>query len=78
MLESHDSVIHASHLPAELTRAVQRADSELSLKLEDLEKQHIQKVLTLSNGHLGETAELLGIHRNTLRRKLQQYDIAVE
>jgi DNA-binding NtrC family response regulator len=78
VLESHDDVIRASHLPAELTRAVQRAESELSLKLEDLEKQHIQRVLTLSKGHLGETAELLGIHRNTLRRKLQQYDIAVE
>ena len=78
VLEADGDVIHATHLPAELTREVRRADSELSLRLEDLERQHIMKVLGVASGRVGEAAEMLGIHRNTLRRKLQQYDIHVE
>jgi hypothetical protein len=34
------------------------------------------RVLAISHGHLGQAADLLGIHRNTLRRKLQEYGVA--
>jgi DNA-binding NtrC family response regulator len=43
------------------------------LPLGELERRHIAHALALTGGHLARAAELLGIHRNTLRRKLQDY-----
>jgi ActR/RegA family two-component response regulator len=57
---------------------VENIELNASLKLDDVERQHIQRVLAMADGHLGATADMLGIHRNTLRRKLQQYDIHVD
>jgi len=47
----------------------------LSLSLKDLEKKHILKVLEKTKGNLSQAAELLGIHRNTLRLKMREYQI---
>jgi len=30
----------------------------------------------MAGGHLGNASAMLGIHRNTLRRKLQEYGVA--
>jgi DNA-binding NtrC family response regulator len=46
---------------------------EALLPLGELERRHIAHALALTGGHLARAAELLGIHRNTLRRKLQEY-----
>jgi transcriptional regulator of acetoin/glycerol metabolism len=78
VLEADDAVIQATQLPKELTREIARVETEGSRKLDDVEKEHIQRVLAMAEGHLGATADMLGIHRNTLRRKLQQYDIEIE
>jgi DNA-binding NtrC family response regulator len=43
--------------------------------LEALERAHLRHALTATGGHLGRAAELLGIHRNTLRRKLRAYGL---
>lgn len=56
------------------SEAFQEADSE-SISLESVERRHIRRVWRITGGRLSETAELLGIHRNTLRRKLEQYGI---
>jgi two-component system, NtrC family, response regulator AtoC len=40
-------------------------------QLDHLEHEHIRRALALADGQLGRAAELLGIHRNTLRRKLR-------
>jgi len=45
------------------------------LRLRSQEEQHIRKVLELSGGHLGRSAELLGIDRKTLWRKLKSYGL---
>jgi two-component system response regulator HydG len=47
------------------------ADGAL-LPLRELEDRHIRRALALSGGNLGATADLLGIHRNTLRQKLRR------
>jgi DNA-binding NtrC family response regulator len=39
------------------------------------ETRFIQQVLERTDGHLGETADTLGIHRNTLTRKIAEYRI---
>jgi DNA-binding NtrC family response regulator len=46
-----------------------------TLSLSDVEARHIRSVIRHTGGHLGEAARVLGIHRNTLTRKVQEYGI---
>jgi DNA-binding NtrC family response regulator len=47
------------------------------LSLEDLEKKAIIEALKRTGGSLKDAAELLGIHRNTIRLKISKYNIEV-
>jgi DNA-binding NtrC family response regulator len=44
-------------------------------RLEEVERDHIEKTLAMLNGQRGRTAEALGIDRKTLRAKLKRYGI---
>ena len=46
--------------------------------LEDVEKNHILRILKENDWNLGKTAEVLGIHRNTLRAKIEEYKLKPE
>jgi two-component system response regulator AtoC len=46
-----------------------------NLTLKDMEKNHILNTLKMTDWNLGKTAEILGIHRNTLRLKMKEYGI---
>ena len=46
-----------------------------NLTLKDMEKDHILNTLEMTDWNLGKTAEILGIHRNTLRLKMKEYGI---
>jgi DNA-binding NtrC family response regulator len=52
---------------------IEQFPSDFSLR--ELEKNQILKVLEKTNGNLTQAAELLGIHRNTLRLKMKEYGI---
>ena len=39
----------------------------------EFEKKFITQVLVKADGNLGRAADLLGMHRNTLSRKLTEY-----
>jgi len=39
----------------------------------EFEKKFIMQVLLKADGNLGKAADLLGIHRNTLSRKIAEY-----
>jgi len=41
----------------------------------EFEKMFIARALQRSQGNVGEAAELLGLHRNTIGRKITQYRI---
>lgn len=41
----------------------------------EFEKRFIKRVLERNNGNQSRTAEVLGIHRNTLSRKLTEYKL---
>lgn len=41
----------------------------------ELEKMFITRALQRSRGNVGDAAELLGIHRNTVARKMTEYRI---
>ena len=43
--------------------------------LEEVEREHIRRVLSLTGGNLSEAARLLGIHRNTLRQKIRAWGL---
>ena len=60
---------------AELSHANARESTGEVLKLELVERQHIQKVLSLNNGNITLSARALGIGRNTLYRKMGSYGI---
>ena len=42
----------------------------------EFERRFISRVLAETGGHVSEAAERLGIHRNTLARKLVELDLA--
>ena len=41
----------------------------------EFEKKFIAQVLAQAEGNLGRAADLLGMHRNTLSRKLAEYHL---
>jgi DNA-binding protein Fis len=43
--------------------------------IEEFEKRFIKRVLDRANGNQSRAAEILGIHRNTLSRKIEEYKL---
>jgi two-component system, NtrC family, response regulator AtoC len=71
LLLSRNDVIGPYELPTDLT-----GDSPVSGKrLEDVEREHILKVLKEVGGHKGKAAEILGVDPKTLYRKLLSYGV---
>ena len=69
-------------LPKEILVPTINSDSQTNTKyldtiqilsLAEMEKHHIQRVLTANNGNKTWTAKQLGITRLTLRNKIKQY-----
>lgn len=50
----------------------------VSERLADLEKAQIKKVLDRMEWNIGKSADILGIHRNTLRLKIKEYGLSSE
>jgi DNA-binding NtrC family response regulator len=46
-----------------------------TFSLEEVEADHIRRVLATVQGHIGRAAETLGIHRNTLTRKMKEHGL---
>jgi DNA-binding NtrC family response regulator len=44
----------------------------------EFEKKYIRKVLENSGGNQSQAAKVLGIHRNTLGRKIEEYHVAAK
>ncbi len=59
----------------EITAVSEMDKPSKSLLLEDVEREHILKVLDIAGGNKSEAATLLGIHRDTLLRKLKKYNL---
>ncbi|MDA0335074.1 MAG: sigma-54 dependent transcriptional regulator [bacterium] len=53
-------------------------ETGMAVSLTKVEERHIIGVLDLVQGNIGRAAEILGIHRNTLSRKLAEYGQRVE
>ncbi len=46
--------------------------------IKEIEREHIKRVLEYTDWNMAKTSELLGIHRNTLRLKIKEYDLEQE
>lgn len=71
LLLSGNDVVEPCDLPADLN-ATSKASGK---RLEDVEREHILKVLKEAGGQKGRAAELLGVDPKTLYRKLIRYGI---
>lgn len=71
---THGDEIDADHLPFQVRAVAENAPEVPTLDLGDLEKRMIYKVLAQTGGHHQKAAELLGISRRTLSRKLKTYE----
>jgi DNA-binding protein Fis len=40
-----------------------------------MEARHIARILSHTRGQIGEAAGILGVHRNTLARKIREYGL---
>ena len=71
------------NLPADSLRGIHRRihlheEAEEPVSLEDIEKQHIAKLLKDTKWDRGQTAKLLGISAKTLYLKIKKYEIKQE
>jgi DNA-binding NtrC family response regulator len=73
-----DGTLRSDHLPDELRAgepgAPERSTSGLPT-LAEAEARHIARVLSHTGGQIGAAADILGIHRNTLTRKMKEYGL---
>jgi DNA-binding NtrC family response regulator len=70
--------LRVEHLPDEIRgEQVQLPDRQTGaiLTLAEAEARHIARVLAHTGGQIGAAAELLGIHRNTLARKVKEFGL---
>ena len=67
-----DGELRPEFLPLEFTY---QENSQNSLELAEVEKQHIKKVLTITKGNKAESAKILDIGLNTLYRKIESYNL---
>jgi len=52
------------------------SDHKSTRRIGDVERLHIEQIMTECGGRIKDAAEVLGMHRNTLSKKLKKYDIA--
>lgn len=65
--------IRAQDVPLMTAPSATRATVGSSTTLAELERQHIDAVLTQTNWHQGHAAQILGISSKTLYRKIREY-----
>src|SRR5437763_872525 len=74
LLEEHLVEKPPSRPPPGMAAPAPARDEPLAT-LDEIERQHIVRVWTLTRGHKGKTCQILGISRPTLERKLKKYGL---
>ena len=78
VIVSNVDTLRVEHLPDEIRAKEgdlpERAGAGL-LTLAEAEARHIARVLARTGGQIGTAADVLGIHRNTLARKIREYGL---
>jgi two-component system response regulator HydG len=69
-------VLRSVDLPEEWIAGAAKVETSCAgplATLQEAEARHISQVLTHTHGQIGEAAQILGVHRNTLARKIKEY-----
>ena len=77
VLVAEGDLLRAEHLPEDWRTGAEPAelqDRPLAT-LSEMEARHIARVLEHTHGQIGEAARMLGVHRNTLARKIREYGL---
>ncbi len=74
MIFADTDIIMPDDLPEHLVRN-KKIPASSTKTLEDMEKDHIISVLDKTGGHQTKAAEILGIHRKTLYKKIHKYNL---
>jgi transcriptional regulator with PAS, ATPase and Fis domain len=78
VLVADGDTLRLAHLPDAL-RGVRdvpsSAHSDALPTLAEVEARHITRVLAASDGRVATAARVLGVHRNTLTRKMKEYGL---
>jgi len=76
---SVNSVIDLDDLPGFAEMAEKTKKPALKkIPLAEIEKAHIEAILKSENWNMRKSADILGIHRNTLRQKIKDYNLQPE
>ncbi len=67
-----DDQVLVKNLP---TRVIDNKYDDLTL--DSIEAKHIKKVFKINNGNFSVSSKILGITRDTLKRKLEKYNIVI-
>lgn len=67
--------INKEDLPLEMQESNDKIHDDVSFNMADVERSHISKVLTYTNGNKTEAARLLKIGLTTLYRKIEEYGL---
>ena len=80
LLEAEEAVL-LKHLPAEIRTGMTRTGPPLvelpaeGVKLEDVERELVRQAVERAGGNQTQAAELLGIERDALRRRIQKFNL---
>ncbi|MBI5688236.1 MAG: sigma-54-dependent Fis family transcriptional regulator [Verrucomicrobia bacterium] len=80
LLEADETVL-PDHLPAEIRSGARRGGRPVAelppegVKLEDVERDLVRQAVERAGGNQTQAAELLGIERDALRRRLQKFNL---
>jgi two-component system, NtrC family, response regulator len=73
---AENGIITENALPRELTEQCDAATTDVPfIPLMELEKRHIRRIMECVHGNRSQAAEILGIGRKTLYRKLKEYEL---
>ncbi len=74
---SYDTIIDVDDVPGIATGSSNETvpSGFKKVSLAEIEKEHIRAVLESENWNMQKSAEVLGIHRNTLRQKIKEYGL---
>jgi DNA-binding NtrC family response regulator len=77
VLLSEQQVLGRKDLRFDASLGVESTVDNTELSLREMERQHIQRILHMEQGHVESAAKRLGIPRSTLYQKIKQYQIIV-
>lgn len=79
-MAAHETPINELNLKHQMDEMVElllHAEIDLRLAKRELERAYLTRVMTLCHGSIGKASQQLGVHRNTLSKKIRDLQVPV-